>query len=196
LSALYHSLNIEWKKVPQLMSCRCFVTEFFHTYLDNPHAPMFSQDHVDCANLFFSAARMCIYFERNGFFDELGNRLPPQGFTEKFKTHGLKCSPPLEEADWRQQALWFLEQGRSRSLLESIVRGEEEILSKPKKLLLAHVVDVVRAQRQLERKISTPSRANTAPTLFDTSNTACQARYVTTLVHFSLPWLQRPLINS
>src|ERR1700712_4053943 len=95
---------------------------------------IFGHDHVDCANLFFSAARMCIYFDQNGFFDELGNKLLPVSFTDRFKTHAFRCSPPLEEVDWRQQALWFIEHGRSRALLESIVRGEEEIVPRQKKL--------------------------------------------------------------
>ena len=110
---------------------------------------------------------MCIYFDQNGFFDELGNKLLPKGFTERFKTHAFRCSPPLEEADWCQQALWFIEQGRSRALLESIIRGEEEIVPREKKMLLAHVVDVVRAQSLLDKRISTPPSANAGSAIRD-----------------------------
>jgi hypothetical protein len=142
---------------------------------------IFGHDHVDCANLFFSAARMCIYFDHNGFFDELGNKLLPRGFTEKFKTHAFRCSPPLEEADWCQQALWFIEQGRSRALLESIIRGGEEIVPRPKKVLLAHVVDVVRAQSLLDRRISTSPSANAGSIIRDSPG--CQTRYVIISIH-------------
>lgn len=139
---------------------------------------IFGHDHVDCANLFFSAARMCIYFDQHGFFDELGNKLLPRGFTQRFSTHAFRCSPPLEQVDWCQQALWFIEQGRSRALLESIIRGGEEIVPTPKKVLLTHVVDVVRAQSLLNRRFSSPYSTKASSAMRDSPHRESRIRYV------------------
>lgn len=123
--------------VPSLTQYGCYVTESFHIHLDDPNGSIFSQDHIDCADLFFSAARMCIFFDRNGFFDELGKKFLPRGFMERFKGHTFRRSPPLWQADWRQQDRRLIELGRSRAMLESVISGEEKIVPQHKKVFLA-----------------------------------------------------------
>ncbi|QDS76542.1 hypothetical protein FKW77_006205 [Venturia effusa] len=61
-----------------------------------------------CANLFMSAARICVYFHQKG-----------ERYT---KSPGdlSACDPPLTGTDWAHQALHFLETGRSRVLFDSI----------------------------------------------------------------------------
>jgi hypothetical protein len=118
-------------------------------------------DHVDCANLFFSAARVCIFFDKKGVFDKRGASLMPEQFTKKFKRSSLPCSPPLTEKDWRHQALQFLEQGRSRALFESIVRGEKIVTPMQRRLLIDDVVfaakESIRVRRRSDSVLSPPS---------------------------------------
>lgn len=60
-----------------------------------------------CANLFMSAARICVYFHE-------------KGSTYPKKPHEMKFVTPLTGRDWAHQALYFLESGRSRVLLDSM----------------------------------------------------------------------------
>lgn len=83
-------------------------------------------DHSDCANLFFSAARICIQFDLDPLLNEAGEQLEPRN---------VDLDPPMTERIWKQQAWQFIEQGKSRALLTSIVRGEELAPRRYKKLL-------------------------------------------------------------
>jgi CHAT domain-containing protein len=93
----------------------CYAVEVYHEIFDRADSNVFDFDHSDCANVFFSAARICAIFQNEGYADDEGRPISPQQFQCK--------GPDLTEEDWKQQALHFLEQGRSRALLESICRG-------------------------------------------------------------------------
>ncbi|QDS68798.1 hypothetical protein FKW77_005973 [Venturia effusa] len=139
----------------------CYAIELFHEYFDQPNAIVNGFDHVDCANLFFSAARICIFFDKIGIFDKRGNPLGPAQFNKMFKRTPLPCTPLLTEKDWRHQALQFLEQGRSRALLDSIVRGERVVTSMQRRLLIDDFVfaaqESIRVQRRDDSKSSLPA---------------------------------------
>jgi hypothetical protein len=111
----------------------CYATELFHQHFDVPYAQVYDYDHIDCANLFFSAARVCITFKEEDFRNGRGRSITPKD---------LKLEPTLVEHSWAQQALYFLEQGRSRALLDSIVRGEE-FIPRLQRTLLDRAVDSV-----------------------------------------------------
>jgi CHAT domain-containing protein len=117
----------------------CFATELFHKHFDHPDSRVFGFDHVDCANLFFSAARVCISFNKHGYTT---------------KPTDFKCQPKLTEEDWKHQALHFLEQGRSRALLESIVRGEKFVTPMQRRLLLNDVAFAVRESIRINKQSS------------------------------------------
>jgi CHAT domain-containing protein len=123
----------------------CFATELFHKHFDHPESRVYGFDHVDCANLFFSAARVCIFFDQHGFTDRKGQAIKPTQF---------KYNPKLTEEDWRHQALHFLEQGRSRALLESIVRGEKFVTPMQRRLLLDDVAFAVRETIRINKRDS------------------------------------------
>lgn len=100
----------------------CYLTNLYHEHFDHPNALFTGLDHDYCSTLFFSAARVCLYF------DEHLSPIRPNEFD---------CNPPLEAEDWRHQALIFLERGRARALLDSLIHAK--ILSKPWKELKAVV---------------------------------------------------------
>ncbi|KAF4628827.1 hypothetical protein G7Y89_g9327 [Cudoniella acicularis] len=137
-------------KALRLYNQGCFATELFHKHFDPPQAQVNGFDHNDCTNLFFSAARVCVLFHDKGVFDEHGTPLNPKEFTLRFKNDKLPCSPPLTERDWQHQALHFMEQGRSRALLETILRGdpEEPVTARQRRY---HMVDVALAARETIR---------------------------------------------
>jgi hypothetical protein len=112
----------------------CYTTELFHQHFDVPYAQIYDYDHIDCANLFFSAARVCIFFREEDFKSGRGRSITPKD---------LKLEPTLVEHSWAQQALYFLEQGRSRALLDNIVRGEEFVPRLQRRLLDRAVDSVV-----------------------------------------------------
>lgn len=119
-------------------------------------------DHVDSANLFFSAARICIFFDKIGIFDKRGNLLSPARFNKMFnKRSPLPCTPPLAEKDWRHQALQFLEQGRSRALLDSIVKGERIVTSMQRRLLIDDFIfaaqESIRVKKRTDSVSSLPN---------------------------------------
>lgn len=60
-----------------------------------------------CANLFMSAARICVYFHG-------------KGKTYNKKPYEIEFDTRLTGRDWAHQALYFLESGRSRVLLDSM----------------------------------------------------------------------------
>jgi CHAT domain-containing protein len=129
-------------KALRLYNHGCFATELFHKHFDYPEAQVNGFDHSDCANLFFSAARVCIFFHQNGVFNERGESLTPKKFTSHFKRDLLPCSPALTEEDWMHQAFHFMEQGRSRALLESILKGgpdEPLVTGMQRRFLMADV---------------------------------------------------------
>jgi CHAT domain-containing protein len=133
----------------------CFATELFHKHFDPPRAQVNGLDHNDCANLFFSAARVCVLFHQKGGYDAKGHLLTPEQFTNHFKDDPLPCSPPLTERDWKHQALHFMEQGRSRALLESILKGDPEeplVTAMQRKYLMADVALAARKTIQIKKK--------------------------------------------
>lgn len=142
-------------KALRLYNHGCFATELFHKHFDPPQAQVNGLDHRDCANLFFSAARVCVQFHRYGVFDERRRSLSPEQFTNKFKKDALPCSPPLTEKDWKHQALHFMEQGRSRALLESILRGDPEeplVTNMQRRYLMADVALAARESIRIKKK--------------------------------------------
>ncbi len=107
----------------------CEETETHHSYIEFPQAPVTFHDHIDCSNLFFSAARVCIYF------NQYRHVVLPADFP---------CIPALTELDWARQALYFLERGKARALLRSIERYSEATVSEQKKVTLKEVVREIR----------------------------------------------------
>ncbi|KAJ4380787.1 hypothetical protein N0V86_004149 [Didymella sp. IMI 355093] len=87
----------------------CYASEVFNEFFDAKEGSVSGFDHSDCANIFFSAARVCHQFDSTGY------PVAPTLFRCKGPT--LTCS------NWKHQALYFLEKGRSRALLDSINRG-------------------------------------------------------------------------
>lgn len=87
----------------------CYASEVYNEFFDTKEASVSGFDHSDCANIFFSAARVCQQF------DSMEYSVPPKQFRCK--------GPNLTCPDWKHQALHFLEKGRSRALLDSINRG-------------------------------------------------------------------------
>ncbi|CZT12210.1 hypothetical protein WAI453_011565 [Rhynchosporium graminicola] len=142
-------------KALRLYNHGCFATELFHKHFDPPQAQVNGLDHRDCANLFFSAARVCVKFHQHGYYDEHRNHLSPGKFTERYKKDAIPCSPPLAEKDWKHQALHFMEQGRSRALLESILRGDPEeplVTNMQRRHLMAHVALAARETTRIKKK--------------------------------------------
>ncbi|KIW07367.1 uncharacterized protein PV09_02213 [Verruconis gallopava] len=137
----------------------CYATELFHQHFDQPYNHLYTHDHIDCANLFFSAARVCISFHECDFKDGKNRSITPPSCT--------KIEPKLVEDTWKQQALHFLEQGRSRSLLDSIVRGDEVVPSLQRKLLDTAIDSFAYAARASIRIMkgdsSRPTSATSSP---------------------------------
>ncbi|KAI1332040.1 hypothetical protein F5Y16DRAFT_212211 [Xylariaceae sp. FL0255] len=99
-----------------LYSEGCSLMDIHREHLEDPEAMLTSHDHSDSSNLFFSAARVCIYFHQNNF------NTAPEVF------------PRLKEQDWAHQALYFLERGKARALLRSIERYSETNFPERKKV--------------------------------------------------------------
>ena len=127
----------------------CYATELFNQRFSKSHATVYDHDHVDCANLFFSASRVCISFHINeDLTDRKGRRITPRD---------CKMEPSLAETSWMQQALYFMEQGRSRALLDSIARGEEYVPRLQRNLLdnaIDSVVWAAQASIQIKKRDS------------------------------------------
>ncbi|KAF8856142.1 hypothetical protein BDZ45DRAFT_745704 [Acephala macrosclerotiorum] len=143
-------------KALRLYNHGCFATELFHKYYDLPQAPAINGfDHSDCTNLFFSAARVCVLFSQTGILDERGTPLTPKQFSNQFEKDDLPCSPSLREIDWLHQALYFMEKGRSRALLELILSEDDEkplITGIKRKYLMADVVLAARESNRLKKE--------------------------------------------
>lgn len=137
-------------KALRLYNHGCFATELFHKHLDPPRAQVNGLDHIDSANLFFSAARVCVQFHRDGVRNAQGHSMSPKQFTNEFKDDPLPCSPQLTERDWMHQALHFMEQGRSRALLESIIKEDPEPLDTA--IRMADVALAARETIRIEKK--------------------------------------------
>jgi len=136
-------------KALRLYNHGCLAIELFHRHFDQHRTQVNGFDHDDSANLFFSAARVCVFFHENGIADPQGRNLTPSQFTALFKLDPLPCSPPLTEKDWMHQALHFMEQGRSRALLESILREDTET---QKKYLMAEIANIASKTHQIEKR--------------------------------------------
>ncbi|KAF2194090.1 hypothetical protein K469DRAFT_689149 [Zopfia rhizophila CBS 207.26] len=135
----------------------CFATELYHEFFDHYEAKVYGFDHSDCANIFFSAARICTIFDKEGLLDEQSLHIPPTQFRCK--------GPDLTGQDWRHQALHFLEQGRSRALLDSIVRGAV-VPSMQRRLIQRTVVNDMTivadaAVRSIKKRVSLVSMSAT-----------------------------------
>lgn len=105
----------------------CHALEVFHEFFDSNETTLSGFDHSDCANIFFSAARICHEF------DTLGHKITPTLFPCK--------GPQLLCRDWKQQALHFLETGRARSLLDTINRGN--VVKEIRRRLIKKAITVV-----------------------------------------------------
>jgi CHAT domain-containing protein len=88
----------------------CFAKELYNQHFNATETKGYGFDDSDWANLFSSAARICYYFAKEGY------DVPPQECSVK--------EPKLAAQDWEHQAFHFLEQGRTRALLDSIIRGD------------------------------------------------------------------------
>lgn len=142
-------------KALRLYNHGCFATELFHKHFDPPQSQVNGLDHRDCADLFFSAARVCVMFHQTGVFNDHNVLLTPETFTKEFKQDEIPCSPPLTEKDWKYQALHFMEQGRSRALLEAILRGDPEeplVTNMQRRFLMADVALAARESIRIRKK--------------------------------------------
>jgi CHAT domain-containing protein len=88
----------------------CFLSNVFHKHFNRPASLVTILDHDFCSALFISAARLCCEFA------EMDVQL-----TKRPKDH-KEIKPLLDCTDWNMQALVFLEKGKARSLLDSIVQ--------------------------------------------------------------------------
>lgn len=122
----------------QMYSKGCALTNLFHQHFDPPRARITAFDHDVCTSLFFSAARVCLYFDKTMY------SVSPSEFG---------CKPRLDAPDWRHQALTFLERGRSRALLDSVIRNETR-MSFSQKHLFEEVKSAVRSFIGMNRKDS------------------------------------------
>jgi CHAT domain-containing protein len=94
----------------------CYLSNLFHKHFDKPTALFTIMDHDYCSALFLSAARICVTFSDLAGVD---------------KPSKIEATPRLDGDDWKRQALIFLERGKARALLDSIVRNRHEALGKP-----------------------------------------------------------------
>ncbi|KAF2417676.1 hypothetical protein EJ08DRAFT_70374 [Tothia fuscella] len=129
----------------------CEMTEFYHGLFDIVGGPS-SFDHADITNLFISAARICLHF-----YDS-GRTSPPTEF------HWLQNKPPLTEPDWRHQALYYLERGKARGLLDSLLRHEtfEDLVTPHQRTLLKDVVFTAKETIRMRRADSFISTESTS----------------------------------
>ena len=131
----------------------CYASEVYNEFFDATEATVSGFDHSDCANIFFSASRICHYF------DSLGYRILPRSF--KCKGPNLTCP------DWKHQALHFLEKGRARALLDSIVRGRV-VDDVRQRLIKNNIILITEAARKVLRKrgsAMSSTRSSRAPSV-------------------------------
>jgi len=113
-----------------------------HLKFDHPKDPITGFDHRTCANLFTSAARICLTFSEVGV---------------AFAPADVGCFPALRERDWRHQALEFVERGRSRALLNLILENKKLVPQEPGGL----IDEVLQAfQAALRRRRSSSSSSD------------------------------------
>jgi CHAT domain-containing protein len=120
----------------------CDLIEYHRDRSEHPEARITNHDHLICANLFFAAARVCIYFGEHSY------QILPTNF---------QCDSSLTAKDWNHQALDFLERGRSRALLESMIRNET-LLPVRQRDLLKVVASAGMEYIIMHRKTPTPER--------------------------------------
>lgn len=101
-------------KALEIFNYGCYARELFDEFFDSHGAKFMLFDRSEAANIFFSAARICIIFDKEGLLDKNGNGILPQ----QLKWNGSR----LTGRTWKHQALHYLEQGRSRALLNSIIK--------------------------------------------------------------------------
>lgn len=166
---LLHEIDAEQTKKPnwrgrllsgalEIYNHGCRAPELYDEFLDPHGANLWLFDRSEGANIFFSAARICTYFDKEGLLDEKGKPVMPPQFR-----------PTLTGRDWRRQALYFLEQGRSRALLDSISRGTA-VTDRQRRLLqrmvrkdlarndMASIADAaVRSIKKRESSVPTPA---------------------------------------
>ena len=115
----------------------CHALEIYYEFFDSNESTVSGFDHSHCANIFFSAARICHNF------DVIGHCVSPRSFGRKART--LTC------LDWKHQALHFLEKGRARALLDSINRGSV-VDGIRRRLIKKTIIFVAEAAQSLLRK--------------------------------------------
>lgn len=145
----------------------CFATELFHKHFDPPSAHVNGLDHKDSSNLFFSAARICVLFHKETASHK--RTVTPKQFTSKFEHGPIPCSPPLSEPDWKHQALHFMEQGRSRALLESILKGDTKqpvVSATARKYAMANVALAARESIRIKKREAKRNAAEARPVIF------------------------------
>ncbi|KAF1956976.1 hypothetical protein CC80DRAFT_52949 [Byssothecium circinans] len=99
----------------QIYNCGCCASELYQKIQDSHDTSIWLFDRSDWANVFFSAARICTKFAKIPPLDKNGRPILPCHFQCKGQL--------LTSKDWKHQALYYLEQGRARSLLHSISSG-------------------------------------------------------------------------
>ncbi|KAI1334311.1 hypothetical protein F5Y15DRAFT_292835 [Xylariaceae sp. FL0016] len=120
----------------KIYSQGCELMEIHQKHIERPDSHLTFHDHADCSNLFFSATRVCLKFHERDY-DVLPVDFP--------------CTPRLTELNWRRQALYFLERGKTRALLRSVERCSEGAIPSRRKMTLRDLareaLDMVASRR-------------------------------------------------
>jgi hypothetical protein len=135
------------EKALQAYTRGCFLANLYHQHFDPPYAKITGFDHATCTNLFVSAARVCVYLA-----EKLYTTTPTD----------FDCFPRLKAEDWKHQALEFLERGRSRALLDAMVRSEKSG-SLEVKSAMEIIIYAARADIEITRRDSNPTSSSERP---------------------------------
>jgi CHAT domain-containing protein len=130
------------KRALQLYDNGCQLIGLCHVKFDPPQFPVTGFDHRVCANLFTSAARVCL-----GFAESPISLSPAE----------VGCNPLLREMDWKHQALEFVERGRSRALLNAILENKMVVPREPRELM-EKVLQAFKHALQRREDSRTPDR--------------------------------------
>lgn len=122
----------------------CFLSEAYYKLFDANVTPLSVFDHPHCANIFISAARICYYFDSTGY------ATMPRSFVCK--------GPDLTCMDWKHQALYFLEKGKARALLDTMVA---EDIPLPRMARVADAAHNMLVKRRSGTSSASSSRAST-----------------------------------
>lgn len=115
---------------------------------------LYNFDHGDCQSLFLSAARICINFAK---------RPPAEGEKPRLNPSDLAFEPPLQGQTWELQAWQYLEVGRARALLESIVRGDTYLPKRFRGFLLLAAVHTIRGSIRHKRRDTSHTSGHKTP---------------------------------